>query len=470
MSEQSTVLNLNCSAESLKQWHLGADAFERLIPPWTPIRLLSRDPQVPLDGKMIFQVGANPFAIRWVAEHETLDDGFVDTQTQGPFKFYRHEHRFIAKGNQSYLIDNISWKLPALATLFSFPWLEHWAQKEFQKLFQYRHHITRADLDSPWRLSQQTQKRILVTGATGLVGKRLVAKLRLLGEEVWTVGRLTSSQCQSSKDSLHLSWDELEQRACELPRFDAVIHLAGASIADKRWTTKRKQILYASRVKLTYRLGKILSQCKEAPALLVAASASGIYGSKDAHVTENSEIGTGYLAELCQDWERSSTTVANNWKARLVILRLGLVIAGNGGIAKKLKLPYQLGLAGKLGSGEQWYSWIGLEDLLRIIDASICDLQFAGIYNAVQPTQPSVAINHGKGTLKQRDFAQIFAKILRRPAILHLPSWLLKLLLGELAEALCSGAPLLPKRLEDASFPFLATNLEQELRREFGKT
>jgi uncharacterized protein len=290
--------------------------------------------------------------------------------------------------------------------------------------------------------------RVLVSGASGLVGNALREKLVGRGERVEALVRAPAA------DGVH--WDPSSGRfdAVAAEGADAVVHLAGESVASGRWNAARKAAIYQSRVAGTRLLATGLASCARRPNVLVAASAIGFYGSRgDEEVTEASASGAGFLAEVCRDWESAAEPAANAG-IRVVHVRIGLVLSRSGGALGQMLPAFRLGLGGKLGDGRQWMSWITLHDLVRVIELALGDSSVRGPLNAVAPAP-----------VRNAEFTERLASALARPALLPVPAFALRLALGEMAdEMLLASTRVVPKALNDRGFRFDHSTLDEALR------
>lgn len=293
--------------------------------------------------------------------------------------------------------------------------------------------------------------KILVTGPTGLIGSALVQHLKVEGH---AVTRLLRSRVSPGEKGI--LWDiqsgTLDPKPLE--RLDAVVHLAGENIGAGRWTLTRKAILRDSRVKGTRLLCETLARLASPPKVLVCASAMGFYGDRgDEILNEESAPGSGFLAELCGEWEAASEPAAEKG-IRVVRLRIGLVLSAEGGALKQMLPPFKMGVGGRLGSGKQYMSWIALDDLVGVIEHVIRNDTLAGPVNAATPNP---ATNH--------EFTRTLGLVLRRPTIFPVPAFAVRLLFGEMGDALLlSSARLEPARLSASGFQFHYPDLEAALR------
>ena len=293
--------------------------------------------------------------------------------------------------------------------------------------------------------------QILVSGATGLVGKALCTRLE---EDGHTVRRMVRNASPHSSEAVY--WDPAKGILSpdDLEGVDAVVHLAGEPIASGRWTAERKARIRDSRVKGTQLLCERLAACKTPPATLIAASAMGFYGSRgDEVLTEDSTVGSGFLAEVCQAWE-ASTEAARAADIRVVNLRIGLVLSSSGGALAKMLPPFKCGLGGTLGGGKPWMSWIHLNDLVGAIVHAINTAELVGPVNGVAPSP-----------VTNKTFTKTLGKVLGRPTFLPAPTPVLRTVLGEMAdEMLLASMRIKPDRLISSGYTFQFPELEGALR------
>lgn len=292
--------------------------------------------------------------------------------------------------------------------------------------------------------------RVLVTGASGLVGAALVPAL----EQEHEVLRLTRRVPRSAAE---LRWDPeagtLDRRALE--GLEAAVHLAGESIGGRRWNAAHKRRIRESRVRGTRLLCEALAALERPPRVLVSASAIGWYGDRgDETLTEESGSGIGFLAEVAREWEEA-TAAAVALGIRVVLMRTGIVLAARGGALAPMRRIFGLGLGGPFGRGRQWMSWIALDDVVAAIGHCLARETLRGPVNAVSP-----------GAVTQREFARTLARVLRRPALLPAPPVALRLVLGrEMAdELLLSSQRVEPRRLLETGYAFRFPDLEPALR------
>jgi uncharacterized protein (TIGR01777 family) len=301
--------------------------------------------------------------------------------------------------------------------------------------------------------------RVLVSGSTGLIGEAIVRSLSRTNHEAVRLVRPATRNSSVSRDGArknqNIDWDTVAgtlDPACT--GADAVIHLAGASIADGRWIAKRKRVLRDSRIAATRQLVGALGELPKPPRIFIAASAIGFYGDRgDEELTESSGPGGDFLADLCCRWE-TETNRAASFGARVVNLRFGIVLAKKGGALPRMTLPFRLGLGGKLGSGRQWMSWVALDDVAGIALHALERDDVSGPINVVSPHP-----------IRNSEFTATLARALRRPAIFPAPAFALRIALGEMAQALLlSSQRVLPQRATASNYVFLYQSLPDTLR------
>ena len=285
--------------------------------------------------------------------------------------------------------------------------------------------------------------RIAVTGSTGLIGSALVTMLTNGGHDVVRMRRPAE-------------WDPDAGtvNASVLNGVDAVVHLAGENIAEGRWTATRKTRIRDSRVKGTKLIAETVGKIARPPHVLVSASAIGYYGDRGAEVLrEDSSPGHGFLADVCRQWEAGTDTATRNG-IRVVHLRTGIVLSERGGALKQMLLPFKIGLGGRIGSGEQYWSWILLDDLTSAI---VHCIQASGLHGAVNTVSPSPVTN--------LEFTKVLGRVLSRPTIFPLPAFAARFAFGEMADALLlASARVEPARLLASRFLFRHKDLETALR------
>lgn len=447
---------LPANAAEVFKWHMRPGAFERLSPPWLNVRVLERHGGVADGGRVTLQLRKGPLAVRWVLLHKDIIEGrqFVDEQVKGPWRHWRHVHRFEPAGETACTLhDKVEYDLPAGRLGESLAGTS--IDRMLGQLFLYRHEQLRHDLQRHRLAAGKPPQRIIVTGASGLIGSALCAFLTSGGHRV---DRLVREMPHPGGTDVYWSPAKGEIDATGLEGADIVVHLAGESLIG-RWTPTKKRTIRDSRVGSTQLLAEAIAKLSRRPRVLVSASAIGYYGDRGAEqLTEEAPAGSGFLAEVCQSWEQAAEP-ARQAGVRVVHPRIGVVLSGRGGALPAMAQPFQLGLGGTLGSGCQYVSWIDMDDLLGALHLAMFRDDVVGPLNAVSP-QPVL----------QRDLAKALGRVLRRPAAIGMPGPLLKIVLGELADAgLLASQRVVPATLARMGFTFHRSCLEDSLRRQLGR-
>ena len=471
-------------------WHAQPSALPRLLPPWDKVRVRSREGGL-ADGRVVLELKQGPLTLAWYAQHEPahFEEGvqFADRQASGPFAHWFHVHR-ISSGTgdrapgtgstmagtghrepgagtpssapvtgdrnpvpdlSSVLTDEVTWRLPL--DPLSWP-ARPMVERVLRRMFAYRHWVTRADLA---RHGQgRSAMRIAITGATGLVGSALVPFLQGGGHEVV---RLVRGTPRAGEHQWSPERGLVDPAA--LGHIDAVIHLAGENVAGGRWTPAFKAKIRDSRVGPTRALAQSLAALPTRPRVFISASAIGFYGNRGTEdLTEQSAPGQGFLSDVCQEWEAAADP-ARAAGIRVVHPRFGIIIDARGGALAKMKLPFSLGVGGRVGSGEQYYSWVGMEDVLGSLLFALTHDEVAGPINVTSPHPVTNA-----------EFTRTLGRVLRRPTIFPVPAFVLTTLFGEMAEAeLLSSKRVLPTALSQAGYAFSHPRLEDALRFTLGR-
>jgi uncharacterized protein (TIGR01777 family) len=267
--------------------------------------------------------------------------------------------------------------------------------------------------------------RVLLAGGTGFVGRPMARALGKAGHNVIIVSRQPGRVPAKA-----IPWDEVR---AAMPEIDAIVNLAGESIASGRWTPARKAAILTSRLDATRAIVEAIAAASPRPQVLVNASAVGFYGARgDEPLDESAEAGSGFLAYVCERWEAEALR-ARELGPRVVVLRLGVVLGPDGGALGRMVIPFRAGLGGPLGSGKQWMSWIHRDDVVGLVLAALGETAYAGPMNATAPTP-----------VRNRDFARALARAVHRPAFFRVPGLVLRLALGEMASMLLTGQRAIP--------------------------
>ncbi len=294
--------------------------------------------------------------------------------------------------------------------------------------------------------------KIVVAGGTGFIGEPLVKRLVARGDDVAVLSRNPAKVTVGRG----LQWDARSQGAWaeDVANADVIINLAGENIGEGRWTEERKRRIIASRLDATHALTEALRKTPSRPRTFINASAIGYYGSRgDEILDETSSSGSDFLADVCRRWEDAAREVES--LARLVIVRMGIVLSPEGGALAKLLLPFRLFVGGKSGSGRQWMSWITREDALRQFEWGIDHEKVRGVYNATAPH-----------SVRNDEFTKTLGRVMHRPAVLPAPAFALRLVLGEMGEALVlSSQRAIPTHATGDGFVYESPDLEPALRK-----
>ena len=285
-------------------------------------------------------------------------------------------------------------------------------------------------------------KVIFIAGGTGMLGQYLEKKFDKIGYKVKILTR--------SKNTHDIEYpDEPEELAKLFEGATAIINLAGASIVGKRWNEKYKKILYNSRIKTTKYLVEAINHTENKPQLFISCSAVGYYGDRgEEEITEEKSSADGFVANICKDWEKEALLA----DIPTFIPRIGIVLAKEGGALQEMLTPFKYFVGGPIGSGNQYFPWIHIEDVFRIFEFAI-ELKLEGVYNTVAPQQ-----------IKMKEFASTLGKVMKRPSLFPVPSFALKLILGESAQEILRSQRVIPQKLKEANYEFKFKDLKVALK------
>ena len=480
---------------ALFAYHNSPGALQRLIPPWEAVELESSDYSLEPGSKVVLKMKVGPIALRWVAVHGDFDppNRFEDRQQSGPFAYWHHRHLFFdgdatektlenvspspepvdqtaaktVDSAVSTLVDSIEYRVP-LGKIGNF-FGGRSVQRQLSAMFKYRHRVTRDDLVLIENYPRQPLK-IAVSGATGLVGTELSGLLKLAGHSVIRLVRdpkestggtgpmIDAAPPQKGHTHAVAPW-ALDGQASRLDGIDAVIHLAGKSIADHRWTADVKREIRDSRVAKTRQLCESIAKLNRPPKTLLCASAIGIYGDRgDDWLEEGSTHADDFLGEVATQWEEACRP-AIEAGIRVVNLRFGIILSPRGGALQKMLTPVKLGVGGRLGSGKQWWSWIGIDDVIGAIYHCLMSNGLKGAVNLVAPN-PTTNL----------EFTKTLGSILHRPTLLPAPAAGLRLALGEMADALLlTSTRVRPRVLIETGYEFRHAELRSCLQHLLGR-
>lgn len=444
----------HAAPEDALAWHRRPGALRRLLPPWIRSEVLSLEE----GGRAVLRIRGGPISFEWTLRIESVEGtaGFRVEQIHGPFAAWRLRRLFLPEGDGGCRVEDTlevepplgaagKWAAPALL------------RREHSRVFAFQHLRLSGDLALHARYASFPRRTLAVTGSGGLIGGELSAFLTSGGHRVI---RMVRNPDDVSGGRIH--WDPLKGviDAEGLARCDAVVHLAGAPIAEGRWTAHRKREIRNSRILGTDLLARTLAALEDGPKVLLSGSAVGFYGDRGSEMLdEESGPGRGFLSQVTQDWE-AATRPAARAGIRVVRLRTGIVLSGRGGALAKMLPPFKMGVGGRLGSGRQYMSWIALDDVLGLILHALATANLEGALNLTAPHPVTNAT-----------FTTILGDVLNRPTVLPVPALAVKTLFGELgSEALLGGQRVLPRKALESGYDFAFEGLEEALRFELGRS
>lgn len=437
-------------------WHARPGALERLLPPWEHATVVDRGSGLEEGSRVVLRVHLGPLRLRWVARHQApvIGSSFRDVQEAGPFARWEHDHRMTPAPDGTSVLEDDVRCAPPLGPIGRF-FGRGLVTRKLTRMFRYRHATTRADLVAHTAYGDAAPLKIAVTGASGLIGQALVPFLTTGGHSVLKLVR------RAGREPDEVSWDPSSGQivAERLEGVDAVIHLAGESIASGRWSRARKERIRSSRTDGTRLLARTLASLDKPPAVMVSASAIGFYGERGGEaLDETASGGRDFLAEVCRAWERAADP-ARDAGIRVVHPRIGVVLSPRGGALAKMLPPFLLGAGGRFGHGGQYMSWIGIDDVVGALLHALRTPALVGPVNLVAPRP-----------VTNTEFATTLGKVLRRPTVFPVPAFAARALFGELAEALLlASTRVAPGRLSETGYVFRHVELEAALRHLLGR-
>jgi uncharacterized protein len=444
--------------ETVFSWHERPGAIERLSPPWDNIRLKSQSNGIRPGSEVRLTIAPlGPFRMNWTARHTKYEKNrcFQDIQEKGPFSRWVHTHRFTPDGKKACFIeDRVEYALPfhrASAVMF-----DNILQHRLERIFTYRHDTIAADLADHRKYGLKPMN-ILVSGSHGLIASALIPFLSTGGHRVFRLVRTPPGPgdtdcvyCDAVNNVIDIN---------HIKNIDAVIHLAGESISSGRWSARKKQRIMESRTESTALLAKTLAGLENPPKVFACASAIGYYGNQgDKLLLESDAAGDDFISMVCEKWEASSAPAAAVG-IRTVLLRIGIVLTPSGGALQKMLPAFKMGLGGKMGTGDQFMSWIGIDDVVGSILHLVANPDLKGPVNIVAP-QP----------LPNRDFAKTLARVIARPSLINIPSPVIKMVFGQMGkETALSSTRVMPEKLSASGYTFRHSNLDSALSHVLGK-
>ncbi|MEO6568625.1 MAG: TIGR01777 family oxidoreductase [Opitutaceae bacterium] len=437
-------------------WHERPGALQRLCPPWERIELDGAHPGL-RDGAQVRVRGkVGPFWSTWRVEHRDYLEGkqFRDVMLSGPFARWEHLHEVIPDGADACVLkDTISYRLPYGA-------LGHAAgaaftRRKLARMFKWRHDVTCSDLESVARYGRVEPMRVVIAGASGLIGRALDAFLLTQGHEVVRLVR------RAAVGDEEITWhpERGEVDPAKLEGADAIVNLAGENLAGGRWTPARRERILRSRVDAARSLVTALAKNSRRPSVFVNAAAVGFYGERgNEPMTEAGGIGHGFLPEVCLAWETHAEGAAR-LGIRTALMRFGIVLSPAGGALAKMLPAFRFGVGGRFGTGRQWMSWISIDDAVGAIYHALLEKRCSGAINTVSPSAVTNA-----------EFVATLASVLNRPAMIPIPAAGLRVVFGEMADAtLLASTRAVPEKLANTGYAFRHPDLSTALVHVLGR-
>jgi len=435
-------------------WHEKEGALQRLTPPWEKVELVEKSDGIDVGATCTLNVGTGFFSIPWQAEHIEYykDRHFKDRQNSGPFSLWEHSHDFDEHENMTHITDTVEYRLPfhPISKFFAGSFI----RRKLDRMFAYRSSVSKNDIEILHKYKPEP-KTIVISGSSGVVGSSLVPYLQTQGHKIIRLVRNEKQLCIGDvcwNPNAGIVEDQFENA-------DVIIHLAGEPIGDGNWTEEKKLSIIDSRVKSTSLLAKTIANMKNPPKLLICASAIGYYGDRGEDVlTEDCDAGKDFISDVCNRWEDSAKP-AEEAGVRVVYLRIGVALSPAGGALQRTYKLASFGLGTVLGSGRQYLSWVAMDDVLYAITHI---METEGLRGAVNLTAPT--------PVRWQEYADTLGTVLNRPRFLKVPSWLIKLIYGQMGkEVLLSSANVYPKKLLESGFTFRYPLLESALRHMLGR-
>ena len=438
-------------------WHERVGAFERLTPPWANVEIISREGGIGEGGKVVLKIHRGPCNFRWLLRHcdYVKNRQFCDEQLSGPLGSWKHTHKFEPLGEEgTTLLDEIAIQLPLGRATIDL--MAGFIKRELGRLFQFRYRRLFTDLARHAHYEAFPRLTVAITGSSGLVGRNLADFLTTGGHRVI---RLVRDRRELGEGKAFWNPGEGEIDLEGLASADAVVNLAGASIADRRWTSARKRLIHDSRIQGTSMLAQAMGSLRDGPKVLISASAVGYYGDCLAEcVDESSGQGSGFLAGVCGDWEEASRP-AERAGLRVANIRTGVVLSAAGGVLQRMFLPFITGVGGRLGSGKQFLSWVDTDDLVAAIHHILMSDDLDGPINVTAP-HPVTNVT----------FTSDLGSVLERPTVIPIPRLAITTIFGEMGrELLLGGQRVFPEKLTASGFQFFYERLEESLRFQLGR-
>jgi len=462
-STYKSELEVPVPVDQLFSWHENPGAFERLTPPFEPVKVKKRKGGID-GGEVHLQMNLGPIPLPWVARHHNYikNEQFLDEQVSGPFASWNHAHLFEKiDAKSSKLIDKIDYKLPFGTVGKTFGGA--FAEQKIKQMFAYRRNITKNDLVSQSKYSG-SPLNIAVTGGSGLIGSQLKPYLTTAGHSVENIVRGRPQKGE-------LSWDLENKTMSNLSGKDVVVHLAGEPISKPLggmiplpWTKWKRNEILKSRVEGTKLISEHIASLNNPPKVMICASAVGYYGDRGEDLlSESDESGDDYFSHVVSEWEKAAQPAVDAG-IRVVFLRIAPVMSPLGGALQVLGNAARLGSSPPVAGGKQWWSWISLDDVVDVIYHSIINEKLSGPVNVASPNP-----------VRQKEWASTLAKVIwgrfgPLTGLIPVPGFALKTVLGEFGDVLAlSSIKIDSSKLLDSGYKFRFENLEDCFRHLLGK-
>ena len=462
-STYKSELEVPVPVDQLFSWHENPGAFERLTPPFEPVKVKKRKGGID-GGEVHLQMKLGPIPLPWVARHHDYikNKQFLDEQVSGPFASWNHAHLFEKiDAKSSKLIDKIDYKLPFGTVGKTFGGA--FAEQKIKQMFAYRRNITKNDLVSQSKYSG-LPLNIAVTGGSGLIGSQLKPYLTTAGHSVENIVRGRPQKGE-------LSWNLENKTMSNLSGKDVVVHLAGEPISKPLggmvplpWTKWKRNEILKSRVEGTKLISEHIASLNNPPKVMICASAVGYYGDRGEDLlSESEESGDDYFSHVVSEWEKAAQP-AIDAGIRVVFLRIAPVMSPLGGALQVLGNAARLGSSPPVAGGKQWWSWISLDDVVDVIYHSIINEKLSGPVNVASPNP-----------VRQKEWASTLAKVIwgrfgPLTGLIPVPGFVLKSVLGEFGDVLAlSSIKIDSSKLLDSGYKFRFENLEDCFRHLLGK-
>jgi uncharacterized protein (TIGR01777 family) len=453
---------IQAPVEEVFRWHANVGAIERLSPPWDPLEMVSKKGGIAPGARVVMKLRAGPLPVMltWEARHTAYEENrfFEDRQVKGPFAHWVHRHIFEPAENDpqaSYLEDRIEYalRLGSLGDVLGAPMVA----KRLAQIFHFRHDTTAYDLSDHLGRQDPSELTFLISGCSGTIGSVLIPFLSTGGHRIL---RLVRRPALAPDE---VSWDpmagRIDQRRLAAQPIHAVIHLAGENIGRQRWRPKVMQRIMASREMGTSLIAESVARLTPPPKVFINASAIGYYGHRgDEVMDEDACFGGDFISEVCHRWEEA-TAAAVASGIRTAYLRIGVALSPLGGALKRLLPMFYMGLGAKIASGQQYMSWIDMDDVIGSIYHVVNTPNLKGPVNIVAPHPVT---NH--------ELTHTLAQVLGRKAPWTIPKGLIKLTFGQMGEeVLLSSTRVSPLKLLESGYRFRFPELRASLEHLLGK-